>query len=86
MKKKIGIKLGSVALVDADGEVNEKLIESVARQVAEIMKNRDAVFIVTSGAVASGSKEGRSRNLKSAVGQSKLMQLYWNALCEIELS
>lgn len=76
MKKRIAVKLGSAVLASGNGEINEKLIANVAWQVSEIMNDGNEVFIVTSGAVASGHKEGRSKNLKSAIGQPKLMSAY----------
>jgi len=76
MKKKIiGIKLGSATLVE-NGIINKKFIRHVCSQVAKLIRSGFAVFIVTSGAVASGYKEGRSKNLNSAIGQSKLTHIY----------
>jgi glutamate 5-kinase len=77
MKKKkiIGIKLGSSSLV-SDGQINHQLIKSVCAQVAELVQGGAGVFIVTSGAIASDQSESRSRNLRSAVGQIRIIHAY----------
>lgn len=74
-KKIIGIKLGSATLVEM-GIIQEEFIKSVCVQIAKLVQNGHGVFIVTSGAVASDSHEGRSKNLRSAVGQPRIMQAY----------
>jgi len=85
MKKKIiGIKLGSATLVEA-GIIQEKFIKSVCAQIAKLIQNGYGVFIVTSGAVASDSREGRSKNLRSAVGQPRIMQAYSKYLGQLGL-
>lgn len=78
MKKKlrVGIKLGSALLADGKGNINTALLQKICQQAATLIKQGHEVFIVTSGAVASGHKEGRSKNLKSAVGQPRLMNIY----------
>src|SRR5665647_3225695 len=76
MKKKIiGIKLGSSSLV-VDGKINCKLINSVCIQIASLVRAGSGVFIVTSGAIASDASMHRSRNLRSAVGQIRIVNEY----------
>jgi glutamate 5-kinase len=76
MKKKIiGIKLGSATLVEM-GKIREEFIKSVCTQIAKLINSGYGVFIVTSGAVASDVKSERSKNLRSAVGQPRIMQTY----------
>jgi glutamate 5-kinase len=85
MKKKIiGIKLGSATLV-ADGMIQTKFIQSVCTQIAKLIKLGYGVFIVTSGAVASDLQDGRSKNLRSAVGQPRIMQAYAKYLSQLGL-
>jgi glutamate 5-kinase len=85
--KRIGIKLGSSLLVDGQGQVDEALIGSICRQVAHLVKKKGCeVFIVTSGAIASDPNSHRSKNLRSAIGQSRIMNCYARHLegCGIE--
>lgn len=73
---RIGIKIGSNLLANGDGEINERLIREVCRQVATLIKDGHEVFIVSSGAVASDPKKHRSKNLRAGVGQIRLMNSY----------
>jgi glutamate 5-kinase len=77
MKKKkiIGIKLGSAVLV-ANGKTNHRLIRSVCKQVATLVASGAGIFIVTSGAIASDQSQKRSKNLRSAVGQVRIINDY----------
>jgi glutamate 5-kinase len=75
-KMRIGIKLGSALLTDGQGNIKEKFIREVCRQVAELRKDGAEIFIVTSGAIATDHKIKRSKNLRSAVGQPRLMNIY----------
>lgn len=74
--KTIGIKLGSALLADKKGNINKKLIKEICRQISLLIKQGKQVFIITSGAIASDPKKYRSKNLRSSVGQPKLMHLY----------
>jgi glutamate 5-kinase len=78
-KKIIGIKLGSAVLV-TDGKINHQLIASVCEQSAKLVASGTGVFIVTSGAIASDNSKDRSKNLRSAVGQARIMNEYYLAL------
>lgn len=73
---KIGLKLGSSSVSNGNGEINQKIIESVSRQLVTLIKGGDAIFLVSSGAVASDPKKHRSKNLRSAIGQIRLMN-HW---------
>lgn len=76
MKKKIiGIKLGSATLVNG-GRIKKGFIKDVCEQVACLMKRGLGVFIVTSGAIASDPIAARSKNMRSAIGQPRLMEVY----------
>ncbi len=81
MKKKkiIGIKLGSSSLVN-NGQINHQLINSVCAQVASLVQGGAGMFIVTSGAIASDQDRERSKNLRSAVGQVRIINEYRLAL------
>jgi glutamate 5-kinase len=78
-KKIIGIKLGSAVLV-VDGKINRQLIRSVCEQIATLVTSGAGVFIVTSGAIASDQMRERSNNLRSAVGQIRIINEYRLAL------
>ena len=49
------LKFGTASITTTDGELDELVIEQIARQVALIHKEYDLV-IVSSGAVAAGKK------------------------------
>jgi glutamate 5-kinase len=72
----IGIKTGSATLVNAMGSIKDDYLIELVRQVAELVKMGHQVFIVTSGAVASDPERNRSKNLRSGVGQPRLMSRY----------
>ncbi len=75
-KKIIGIKIGSSSLVSNNGRVKRIVIRELARQTRELLDRGHSVFIVTSGAVACAKNSGWSKNLCSAVGQQRLMNIY----------
>ncbi|MDP1834222.1 MAG: hypothetical protein Q8L11_04830 [Candidatus Moranbacteria bacterium] len=74
-KKIIGIKLGSAVLV-SENKINRQLIRRVCKQIAALVQDGNGVFGVTSGAIASDPNEKRSRNLRSAVGQIRIVNRY----------
>jgi len=76
---KIAIKVGSNLLVDnCDGHevINYGFILDLAGQIAELRRQGHSVLLVTSGAVASDPRSHRSKNLRAAIGQSRLMSVY----------
>lgn len=75
----LAIKVGSNLLVDDSSgkdEVNFSFIHDLTRQIAELRKRGHRVLLVTSGAVASDRTAHRSKNLRAAVGQLRLMSVY----------
>jgi glutamate 5-kinase len=83
--RRIVVKIGSNVLTDADGRVNEKTIEELARQVADLCRSGKEIILVTSGAISTGMvRMGLSKRPSAlpqlqavaAVGQSHLMNLY----------
>lgn len=74
-KRIIGIKLGSATLV-SEKKINRQLIRRVCKQIAALVQDGNGVFVVTSGAIASDPNEKRSRNLRSAVGQIRIVNRY----------
>ena len=76
------LKFGTASITTTDGELDELVIEEIARQVALIHKEYDLV-IVSSGAVAAGKKflknYGGTLNEKKAaasVGNPLLLNIY----------
>ena len=85
---RIGIKIGSNLLADANGKINNQLIRQICRQVSTLARKGHDVFIVSSGAVAGDNKKHRSKNLRAGVGQIRLMNSYarYFATFKIEIS
>ena len=91
MKQRLVIKVGSNVLTRADGTLNITRISAIVDQIACLRKLRHEVILVSSGAVASGRSELRvdshldsveQRQLFSAVGQVRLMNLYYDLFRE----
>ena len=85
MYKRITVKVGSNVLTLPDGNLNERLIAGLARQIVDLKRKDVEVLLVSSGAVASGRNvisEPKSsdpvscRQLWAAVGQVRLIQKY----------
>lgn len=82
---RIVIKIGSNILTYTKGGLNQKRINSIAKEVSEICNSGNDVIIVSSGAVAAGlkklgfkerPKEIRLKQAVAAIGQSSLMWSY----------
>lgn len=82
---RIVIKIGSNILTDKKGELNQKRIYSVAKDVSEVCSDGYEVVVVSSGAIAAGMKrlglkekpkEIRLKQAVAAAGQSLLMWAY----------
>lgn len=76
------IKFGSASITHTDGELDETIIASIARQVAELQEQYNIV-LVSSGAVAAGKKflQGYSgtiseRKAAAAIGNPLLLSKY----------
>lgn len=83
--KRIAIKIGSNVLASKDGQLDEAHIDKLVGQIASIKKQGVEIILISSGAVAAGKKvispsnkkdPVSNRQLWSAVGQVKLMNLY----------
>lgn len=82
---KITVKVGSNVLTSPDGTLNEKNMQHLVDQIAQLHNNGVEVVLVSSGAVAAGRNivdpqkkldTVASRQLWSAVGQVKLINRY----------
>lgn len=91
MMKRIVIKVGSNVLTRGDGRLDVTRISALVDQIVWLRKNGYEVILVTSGAVAGGRSEFKAkksldsisqRQLFSAIGQVKLMNLYYDLFRE----
>ena len=91
MKRRIVIKIGSNVLTRTDGKLDVTRMSALVDQVAWLRKQEIEVILVSSGAVACGRREltidhsldsVEQRQLFSAVGQVKLVGLYYDLFRE----
>ncbi len=91
MKKRIVVKIGSNVLTRKDGKLDVTRMSALVDQVATLRRQDMEVIIVSSGAVACGRREltvdhsldsVEQRQLFSAVGQVKLVGLYYDLFRE----
>lgn len=84
MKKKLVIKVGTSTLTAGTNRISFAVIESLARQIVALSEEYDVV-IVSSGAIATARqfveingfhKRVDSKQALSAIGQTKLMEIY----------
>ncbi len=91
MDKRIVVKVGSNVLTRDDGKLDVTRMSSIVDQIAVLRSMGYEIILVTSGAVASGRGELKveealdsvqQRQLFSAVGQVKLINLYYDLFRE----
>ena len=91
MKRRIVIKIGSNVLTRQDGKLDVTRMSALVDQIAWLRKQDIEVILVSSGAVACGRREltvdhsldsVEQRQLFSAVGQVKLVGLYYDLFRE----
>lgn len=91
MDKRIVIKVGSNVLTRADGKLDVTRVSAIVDQIAGLRRQGYEVILVSSGAVACGRREltvdhsldsVEQRQLFSAVGQVKLVGLYYDLFRE----
>ena len=91
MKRRIVVKIGSNVLTRADGKLDVTRVSALVDQVAWLRRHGIEVIVVSSGAVACGRSELKvdhaldsveQRQLYSAVGQVKLVGLYYDLFRE----
>ncbi|MDU1890504.1 MAG: glutamate 5-kinase [Dysgonomonas sp.] len=85
MKERIVVKIGSQILTRQDGTLDVTRMSALVDQIAELHKKKIEVILVSSGAVASGRTEIKTkgkldsisaRQLYSSIGQVKLINRY----------
>ncbi len=91
MEKRIVIKVGSNVLTRKDGKLDVTRMSAIVDQIAWLRRQGYEVILVSSGAVACGRREltvehlldsVEQRQLFSAVGQVKLVGLYYDLFRE----
>ena len=89
--KRIVVKIGSNVLTRKDGKLDVTRMSALVDQIAELRRQGIEVILVSSGAVACGRREltvdhsldsVEQRQLFSAVGQVKLVGLYYDLFRE----
>lgn len=94
MKRRIVIKVGSNVLTRQDGKLDVTRMSALVDQIAWLRNQGYEILLVSSGAMASGRGELRvnhsldsveQRQLYSAVGQVKLIGLYYDLFREFGL-
>ena len=93
--RRIVVKIGSNALTRPDGRLDVTRMSSVVDQIAWLRQHDYEVILVSSGAVACGRREMDSvdheldsveqRQLFSALGQAKLIGLYYDLFREYHI-
>ena len=94
MKKRIVVKVGSNVLTRAEGKLDVTRMSALVDQIAWLRRQDYDVILVSSGAVSAGRDELRTgreldsveqRQLFSALGQVKLMGLYYDLFREYDI-
>ena len=93
--KRIVVKIGSNALTRPDGRLDVTRMSALVDQIAWLRQHDFEVILVSSGAVACGRRELRNvdheldsveqRQLFSALGQAKLIGLYYDLFREYHI-
>ncbi|MBQ6680791.1 MAG: glutamate 5-kinase [Prevotella sp.] len=92
--KKIVVKVGSNVLTRKDGKLDVTRMSAIVDQIAWLRQNGFEVILVSSGAVACGKSElhvdnqldnVEQRQLYSAIGQVKLIGLYYDLFREFHI-
>ena len=93
--KRIVIKVGSNVLTRKDGKLHVTRMSSLVDQIAKLRRHGFEIILVSSGAVACGRREltvdhlldsVEQRQLFSAVGQVKLIGLYYDLFREFGIN
>lgn len=94
MGKRIVVKVGSNVLTREDGKLDVTRMSAIVDQIVWLRKHDYEVILVSSGAVAAGRAElhvdhhldsVEQRQLFSAIGQIKLVGLYYNLFREYKI-
>jgi glutamate 5-kinase len=92
--RRLVIKIGSALLIDADGRINRSWLDGFAEDISSLRKSGHQVLIVSSGAVALGSRVigldapgARLEELQAAAaaGQVHLVHAYQETLGRLDI-
>jgi glutamate 5-kinase len=92
--KRIVVKIGSNVLTQAEGKTDITRISALVDQIAWLRKHDYEVILVSSGSISSGRDEFKpsrkldsveQRQLFSAIGQVKLIRLYYDLFKEYDI-
>ena len=95
MRRRIVVKVGSNVLTRTDGKLDVTRMSALVDQIAWLRSQDYDVILVSSGAVSAGRDELRTgreldsveqRQLFSALGQVKLMGLYYDLFREYDIN
>ncbi len=87
--RRIVVKVGTSAITDQTGRLDQRTVRRLASQIADVMKSGVSVTLVASGAIGAGMAEldlpARPRTLPmlqavAAVGQGQLMRTFHDAM------
>ena len=93
-RKRIVIKVGSNVLTRDDGKLDVTRMSALVDQIAWLRRNGYEIILVSSGSIASGRGELKvnhkldsveQRQLFSALGQVKLINLYYDLFREYDI-
>ena len=93
-KKRIVIKVGSNILTRHDGSLDITRVSAIVDQIVKLRQNDIEVVLVSSGAVACGRSllnkndsldDVQQRQLYSAIGQVRLMDLYYRLFIDYDI-
>lgn len=93
MKKRIAVKIGTSTLTEGTDRISRGKLEDIARQLVEL-QNEYEIILISSGAVAAARQFDKlslpenlvtSKQTLSAIGQPRLMQLYYEVFSDFGL-
>jgi glutamate 5-kinase len=88
-KEKIVVKVGTNVMTNKDKRIVRPVLRQLVRQIAELYERDIITILVSSGSVIAGKEVlGKSkikdktqrRQVYSAIGQPRMMRLYYNIL------
>ncbi len=90
-KELIVVKIGTSSITDRDGNINQKKIRNIVRQICDLKDQGHRVIVVSSGSIAAGFRRlgytmrpttVQRKQAAAAAGQGLLMEMYTEALDE----
>ena len=75
------VKVGTGSLATSEGKLDEEEMSRLVKQTADAIKRGEKIVLVTSGAVAAGSKLPRVRWWARALGRGGAKRGTWGKVC-----